>query len=81
MVEGVIGADRDPGYGATARMLGEAAMCLVRGEVDSPLSGGVVTPASGIGTPLADHIRDAGLTVRVGEWVGKRDRDTRASSR
>ena len=68
VVESRVSADRDPGYGATARMLGEAAMCLVRGEVDSPLDGGVLTPASGIGEPLADRLRRAGLTVAVGEW-------------
>jgi len=71
VVESKISADRDPGYGATAKMLGEAAMCLVRGEVDSPLPGGVLTPASGIGEPLAERLRDAGLTVRVGEWAGE----------
>ena len=81
VVEGVIGADRDPGYGATARMLGEAAMCLVRGDVDSPLPGGVTTPASGIGVPLADRLRDAGMTVRVREWPGDRDRATTARRR
>ncbi len=64
-VEAVVGADRDPGYGATARMLGEAAMCLVRGETSSPLDGGVVTPASGIGEPLADRLRDIGFTAAV----------------
>lgn len=70
LVESVIGADLGPGYGATARMLGESAVCLVREEVDSPLSGGVLTPASGIGEPLAERLRDAGLTVTVGEWKG-----------
>jgi len=53
-VEVEFGADRDPGYGATARMLGEAAVCLATGDVDSPLDGGVLTPASGIGLPLAE---------------------------
>ncbi|MFB6157094.1 MAG: trans-acting enoyl reductase family protein [Haloferacaceae archaeon] len=67
VVEAVIGADRDPGYGATARMLGEAGTCLVRGETDSPLASGVLTPASGIGAPLADRLRDVGQTVRVRE--------------
>jgi short subunit dehydrogenase-like uncharacterized protein len=61
------GADLDPGYGATARMLGEAGMCLVRDEADSPLAGGVLTPASGIGTPLADRLRDVGFTAAVAE--------------
>ncbi|APW96887.1 oxidoreductase [Halobiforma lacisalsi AJ5] len=68
VVEGRIGADRDPGYGATAKMLGEAAMCLACEEIDSPLEGGVLTPASGIGDPLADRLRRAGLVVEVGEW-------------
>ena len=70
VVECRIAADRDPGYGATAQMLGEAAMCLVREEIDSPLTGGVLTPATGIGDPLAGRLRDVGLTVEVGEWDG-----------
>jgi short subunit dehydrogenase-like uncharacterized protein len=60
-----IGADLDPGYGATARMLGESGICLVQGEVDSPLNGGVLTPASGIGEPLAGRLREAGFTATV----------------
>jgi short subunit dehydrogenase-like uncharacterized protein len=68
-----IAADRDPGYGATAQLLGESAMCLVLEEVDSPVDGGVLTPASGIGEPLADRLRDAGLTVTVQEWTGDED--------
>lgn len=64
-----VSADRDPGYGATAKMLGEAAMCLVRGEVDSPFPGGILTPVSGIGEPLADRLRDVGLVVTVEEWT------------
>jgi len=66
VVESRISADQDPGYGATAKMLGEAAMCLVTGEIESPLEGGVLTPASGLGDPLADGLRRAGLTVEVG---------------
>jgi len=69
-VESVVAAEWDPGYGATARMLGESAMALVRDDVESPLAGGVLTPASGIGIPLADRLRNAGLTVTVGEWTG-----------
>jgi Uncharacterized conserved protein len=66
-VESVVGADRDPGYGATARMIGEAAVCLAHDETETPLNGGVLTPASGIGEPLADRLRDVGFTVTVGE--------------
>ncbi|MFC5278753.1 saccharopine dehydrogenase family protein [Halorubrum rubrum] len=66
-VEAEFGADRDPGYGATARMLGESAVSLARGDVDSPFDGGVLTPASGIGLPLADRLRDVDFTASVRE--------------
>ena len=66
-VEALIGADMDPGYGATARMLSESGMALVENDTDSPLDGGVLTPASAIGAPLADRLRAAGFTVRVGD--------------
>ena len=66
-VESRIGADMDPGYGATARMLGESGVALVEDDTDSPLDGGVLTPASAIGTPLADRLRAARFTVSVGE--------------
>ena len=66
-VEAEFGAEWDPGYGATARMLGESAMCLLRDETDSPLDGGVLTPASAIGTSLADRLREVGFTATVKE--------------
>ena len=62
-VDAVVGADRDPGYGGTARMLGESAMCLVEDDTESPLSGGVLTPASAIGNPLAERLRAVGFTA------------------
>ncbi len=64
-IESHVSADVDPGYGATARMLSESAMALVTGDTNSPFTGGVLTPASGIGEPLAGRIRDAGLTAEV----------------
>ena len=69
-VEAEFGADRDPGYGGTARMLGESAMCLLLGETDTPLEGGVLTPASGIGLPLAERLQAVGFTASVGEREG-----------
>jgi short subunit dehydrogenase-like uncharacterized protein len=66
-LEAEFGADRDPGYGATGRMLGESAVCLARGDVDSPFDGGVLTPASGIGLPLAERLREVGFTASVAE--------------
>jgi short subunit dehydrogenase-like uncharacterized protein len=66
-VEAAVGADMDPGYGATARMLGESGVAILRGDTDSPLDGGVLTPASAIGEPLADRLRNIGFTISVGE--------------
>ena len=72
-VEAQFGADWGPGYGATARMLGETGMCLREDDTDSPLSGGVLTPAAAIGTPLADRLRAVGFTAIVGEATGVGD--------
>jgi short subunit dehydrogenase-like uncharacterized protein len=72
-VEAQFGADWGPGYGATARMLGETGMCLREDDTDSPLSGGVLTPAAAIGTPLADRLRAVGFTATVSEATGAGD--------
>ena len=72
-VEAEFGADRDPGYGATGQMLGEAAMCLAREEVDSPLDGGVMTPTAGIGLPLVERLRAVGFTIDVREAAEGRE--------
>lgn len=57
--------DRDPGYGSASRMLAESAVCLARGEIDTPLAGGVLTPASGIGLPLVDRLAACGFDVEI----------------
>jgi short subunit dehydrogenase-like uncharacterized protein len=55
-----IRGDRDPGYGSTARMLGESAMCLARDPLDTP--GGVLTPAAAMGDRLIERLeRHAGV--------------------
>ncbi|ERG97073.1 trans-acting enoyl reductase family protein [Haloquadratum walsbyi] len=66
-IETEFSSELDPGYGSTARMLAESAMCLLRDEIDSPVSGGILTPASGIGKPLATRLRDIGFNITVGE--------------
>ncbi|MEV6597819.1 saccharopine dehydrogenase NADP-binding domain-containing protein [Actinoplanes sp. NPDC051346] len=61
-------AKGDPGYAATALMLGESALALA-GDRDAlpPSDGGVLTPATGIGDALTDRLRAAGveITTRV----------------
>lgn len=55
-----VSADLDPGYGATARMLAESALCLARNETEG-LEAGVLTPASALGLPLVDRLRPVGV--------------------
>ena len=53
--------DRDPGYGSTSRMLGEAAVCLAR-DIDTATAGGFWTPATIFGDTLVERLEnDAGL--------------------
>lgn len=55
--------DRDPGYGSTAKMISEAAMCLGDEVSRDEVPGGFWTPASAMGTKLIDRlVRNAGLT-------------------
>ncbi|MCW2805406.1 MAG: hypothetical protein QOF52_1527 [Propionibacteriaceae bacterium] len=59
-----IGAQRDPGYGATAVMLGESALSLAN---DANVAGraGVLTPMSALGEALAVRLRANQFTVSV----------------
>ncbi|ROO24271.1 saccharopine dehydrogenase [Salinisphaera orenii MK-B5] len=53
--------DRDPGYGSTSKMLGEAAVCLAR-DIDTATAGGFWTPATIFGDTLVERLEnDAGL--------------------
>jgi short subunit dehydrogenase-like uncharacterized protein len=57
-------AKGDPGYAATAVMLGESALALVHDRAALPASpGGVLTPATGIGDALVARLRAAGLEI------------------
>lgn len=58
-----VSAKGDPGYAATAVMLGESALCLALDPLTS--GGGVLTPATAMGTRLADRLRTAGFTMRT----------------
>ena len=49
--------DRDPGYGFTGRMLGEAAACLAL-DVPETATGGFWTPSTLLGDALLKRLRD-----------------------
>ena len=55
-------AQGDPGYKATAVMLGESALSLARDDGALPDRAGVLTPATAMGDALADRLRAAGHT-------------------
>lgn len=57
--------DRDPGYGSTAKMLGEAGACLAALD-KKKLAGGFWTPATALGDALVERlVANAGLTFGV----------------
>lgn len=59
-----VAAQGDPGYDATAVMMGEAALALALARDDlPPTPGGVLTPATGLGDVLVDRLRGAGFDI------------------
>ena len=58
-----IRAQGDPGYKATAVMLGESALSLALDDL--PDAAGVLTPATAMGTALADRLNAAGHSYAV----------------
>ena len=58
--------DRDPGYGSTGKMLGQAAACLALDVDEATPPGGFWTPATIFGDRLLQRLTDrAGLTFEV----------------
>jgi short subunit dehydrogenase-like uncharacterized protein len=56
--------DMDPGYGSTAKMIAESAVCLVLNP--QLAGGGIWTPAPAMGTALIERLQaNAGLTFAV----------------
>lgn len=55
----------DPGYGETAKMLAESALCLARDRL--PKRAGVITPATAMGNKLIERLQKAGIGFNVVE--------------
>jgi len=55
----------DPGYGETAKMLGESALCLALDRDRLEPRHGVLTPASAMGNRLIERLRAAGMTFAI----------------
>lgn len=61
-----VSAPGDPGYAATAVMLGESALCLAHDD-GLPPRAGVLTPATAMGAALTQRLRAAGHTYEAAE--------------
>jgi len=58
--------DRDPGYGSTGKILGEAAVCLALDVSKAQVAGGFWTPATAMGDALIERlVEHAGLSFEV----------------
>ena len=58
--------DRDPGYGSTSKMLGQASICLARDIDKAEVGGGLLTPASCFGDTLIERLKAySGLSFSV----------------
>jgi short subunit dehydrogenase-like uncharacterized protein len=55
----------DPGYGDTAKMVGEAALCLAGDRGRLPDRAGVLTPWLAMGDALLPRLRAAGIAFEV----------------
>jgi short subunit dehydrogenase-like uncharacterized protein len=59
--------DGDPGYAATAVLLGESALALARDRDQLPDRRGVLTPASAMGDLLLKRLAAVGVTVHTAQ--------------
>ena len=68
VIRAKVTGDRDPGYGSTAKMLGEAAACLAFDVQKSERAGGFWTPSVIFGERLLSRlVSRAGLTFEIAD--------------
>ncbi len=66
IVEVSVTGDRDPGYGSTAKMIAQSALCLAQDVDHAKTGGGVWTPGSAMGVTLIQRLEKyAGLTFKL----------------
>ena len=63
-LRGLVEGTNDPGYGETAKMLGESAVWLAANRT-ADSTGGILTPASAMGMDLVERLRSAGMVFEV----------------
>jgi short subunit dehydrogenase-like uncharacterized protein len=63
-LEATVKGTGDPGYSATSRMLGEAAVCLAR-DGRAGQGGGVLTPGAAMGMRLVERLGRVGIDFEI----------------
>ncbi len=65
MIRVKVTGDADPGYGSTAKLLGQSAVCLAK-DIPDTVPGGFWTTASLLGDSLLKRLQEkAGMTFEV----------------
>ncbi len=65
-IQAKVYGDKDPGYGSTAKMLGQAAVCLAKDIGKNDKAGGFWTPSTIFGEKLIERLQaDAGLSFEL----------------
>lgn len=64
-LRGRVEGKSDPGYGETAKMLAESALCLALDGARLDAPGGIRTPASTMGLRLLERLRAAGMVFSI----------------
>jgi len=66
-VRGQVNGHSDPGYQETSKMISETAIGLALKATREPNSirGGILTPATSLGTDLIDRLKTAGMTFEI----------------
>ncbi len=64
-MEAHVRGEGDPGYGATSRMLTEAALCLAKERRRLTRRYGILTPASSMAKPLLSRLQETDFTFRL----------------
>jgi len=63
-VRAAVTGDKDPGYGSTSKMIGEAAVCLVKDAAE--VAGGGWTPGAALGQGLIERLQaNAGMAFKI----------------
>ena len=66
-LRGRVAGNSDPGYGETAKMIGESAICLAKDGARLMPRYGVLTPATAMGMRLVERLRKVGMTFDMHE--------------